>query len=679
MTTHSSLNFDIDRPNSYKDIPQKIAHVTETVSAIKHVPPAERTFDNTAGRLIKASKELEDLWGLLSHYQKVLNDESLRATHSDMQQKLTELDNTLTFDAELMKLYEELIQQPQLSDDQKLFLEYEIKDFQLCGLSCPADVQKRLKDIRLELSELSLTFQNNVMDSTYQWVSTLEPHELEGLPEAVQNYFKQIFEEYQESLTEKYGSLPEFPYAINLSHPCVQPILGHSPCRSLRERVFKALQAQCGPFDEVAARFNNTETVAKILCLRQESARLLGYASYQEMKLENRFARSPSDIEGLYEKAIALLKPAAESEYAEIVALAQSEDQINELEPWDVGYYTQLWRKHHLNMDPEELRSFFPLERVLHTMLEIFEGVFDLKITTNQQSAGWHPDVFSLEISENDQFLGTIYCDLFARSQKDQGAWMNDQQGAYLNDLGHWEPAVAYLCCNFRPGNPAELLFEEVLTLFHEFGHCLHHILSRRTVEPISGLSRVPWDIVELPSQLFEKWCYQPEWIEKMSTDPKTGQSLPEEKIQALIKAKTILSGLFYLRQIQLGYFDWHLHGPGDQQPVRFWHDVLQKISVTPRYADSQFPLSFGHIFGGGYSAGYYSYLWADLYVAQCFERFGQYDSMTEAGRDFRQFFLGLSAPWDLKEQLENNFLKEPQKIEPFIRSLGYDSLLKKD
>lgn len=672
---HNLLPFDLDRQAGYKELLSDTETVLSTLASIKAVPQEHCCFANTAAKLIAALKKLEELWGLLSHYQKVLNQESLRDTHAKAQQQLTELDNTLSFDAELMGLYEGLLKHPGLTADERLFLEYELKDFRLCGLQSPPEVQKRLKEIRLELSDLSLTFQNNVIDSTYQWISPLEEHELEGLPDTVKKYFGQIFHEYREQIIKKYGAEPAVPYAINLSHGCVQPVLSHSPCRSLRERVFRALHAQCGPFDEVAARFNNTETVGQILALRQEMAQLLGYKSYQELKLENRFARQPSDIENLYEKAIGLLKPAAEQEFAEIEALAVSEDKLPSLEPWDMGYYTQLWRKRHLNLDPEEVRPFFPLDRVLATMLEIFEGVFELKMTANYQNNGWHPDVFSLEISDSETLLGTIYCDLFARSNKDQGAWMDDQRSAETEGAS-WQPAIAYLCCNFRPGKPPELLFDEVLTLFHEFGHCLHHILSRRTIGPISGLSRVPWDIIELPSQLFEKWCYEPHWLKKMSTDPQTGKGLPEDKMQALIHAKTVLSGLFYLRQIQLGYFDWHLHGAENPQPILFWHDVLQKIGVTPRYADSQFPLSFGHIFGGGYSAGYYSYLWADLYVAQVFERFQEIGDMTKAGQLFRTHFMGLAAPWDLKKQLEEQFLQSPQRIAPFIRSLGYESLL---
>lgn len=674
--TDFSVRFDINRQDGYDKIPRLITEVLATLKAIKTIPEHERRFDNTAAVLIEKSASLFELWSLLSHYQKVLNDDDLREKHAAAQEQLTELDNTLSFDKELMALYDNLLQSTELTADQRLYLEYELKDFRLCGLDKPQEVQERLKQINLRLGALSLSFQNNVLDSTYQWLSVLEKDELSGLSHGALEYFKEIFQENQKALAARYPKLQQGGYAINLSQPCLQAILSQADSQILRERVFRAVSAQCSPFDEVASKFDNTAIVKEILSLRREMATLLGYNSYQEMKLETRFAKEPGDIESLYEQAITLLRPAAEKEFEQIQLLALETDGISKLEPWDVSYYTDKWRKHHMQLDPEELRAFFPLKRVLSTMLEIFEGVFTLSITVNNNSSKWHPDVFSLEISENGQLIGEIYCDLFARPQKDQGAWMDDYRSAYQRADGRLVPAVAFLCCNFRPGEPALLLFDEVLTLFHEFGHCLHHILSRRTIEPISGLSRVPWDIVELPSQLFEKWCYEPFWLSQMSTDPITGVGLDEHQKQALMKEQTVLSGLFYLRQVQLGFFDWHLHGSEEKKPVLFWHEVLEKIAVTPRYADSQFPLTFGHIFNGGYSAGYYSYLWADLYVAQVFERFKQYPSMTQAGQAFRQHFMGLAAPFDLKEQLEQHFLQSPQNIEPFMRSIGYEHLL---
>lgn len=672
-----NIDFHINREEGYKKIPLLIQETLTTLSNIKQLPFDERCFENTAGVLIKKSDELFDLWALLNHYQKVLNEDALRELHEKAQEQLTELDNLFSFDQELMALYEELLKTASLTEDEKLYLEYELKDFRLSGLDKPADVQERLKEIRLELSTLALSFQNNVLDATYHWISIIEEDELEGLNPAVLSYFHEIFKENQEALLSKYGILPKSEYAINLSQSCLQPIFSQARSRELRERVFRAAQAQCSHFDEVSARFDNTAVAEKIIKLRREMAILLGFKSYQELKLENRFASSPAEIESLYEKAIELLKPAATKEFKEIIELAEKQDGLIDLQPWDVSYYTDLWRKQHMNMDPEEIRKFFPVDRVLSVMLEIFQEVFGLSIRSNSNITGWHPDVFAIEIHEKGSLIGMIYCDLFARSQKDQGAWMDDYRSA--EKIGNdWLPAVAFLCCNFRPGTPALLLFDEVLTLYHEFGHCLHHILSRRPLGAVSGLGHVPWDIVELPSQLFEKWCYEPFWLQKMGTDPNTGKGLSEETINNLVKEQTILSGLFYLRQVQLGYFDWYLHGPHEKQPVLFWHEVVQKISVTPRYADSQFPLSFAHIFSGGYSAGYYSYLWADLYVAQVFERFKTYPSMSEAGMSFRKHFIGLAAPFDLKEQLEQNFLQSPQRIEPFITSIGYKSLLAK-
>lgn len=666
----STLDFPSpeSRSQSYQKIPALIEAVRQACCDIKMIPKKKRSFDNTIGALAQAQHALNDHWQVLDHLQKVLRMEELEDIEQVMTQKITELYSDLLFDKGLMELYEALLKNlPDLTEDQKSLIEQEIASFTREGINLPKEQQQRLRDISEKIAELCAKFDRHVQSSTDQWVRSLTEAEMASIPAHIHSSLAEVFNNNKELFPGKING-----YAITLAHEHIHCILSECSDASLRHDVFIARSQQCTPLDQVNSAFDNTAISQRIVELSKEKALILGYASMQHYQLEERFSNQPSQIDKLQSKVLPLLTQAASEEFELITQFAASKGH-GPLKPWDLSYFIKEYERENFDIDWESLRAFFPLEHVLSTMLDHFSQLYDVHFIIDKDTPSWHPDSFVLRVINGPDgvLLGPIYCDLFTRAKKDQGAWMSEVRPASFNN-GQWEEGAAFLCCNFRPGEPALLIMDDIETLFHETGHCLHHLLSRKSLRDLSGLGDVPMDIVELPSQLQERWCYEPHILQKMSNG-----LLPPQTQEKIIASQNNFKGLLYLRQARLGMFDWELYSAeGSSNFEESWEKTKNKVKFLNNFDGGLSLQTFQHIITSGYDAGYYSYLHADLYVAQVFEKFKQYPSIQEAGRAFRKAFLEKGADPFLKDSLEKEFLGSPQQIEPFITSIGYEKLI---
>jgi oligopeptidase A len=440
--------------------------------------------------------------------------------------------------------------------------------------------------------------------------------------------------------------------------------------RGLRERLYKAYAHRASRYDENGPAYDNAAVAVSILNLRREEAALLGYPEYAQYALSKRFAHTPESVSTFLKQLIIAIKPKAEKEFIKIKTLAIN-DGLTEIEPWDVAFYSEQLKKQELSIHDEEIREYFTLDRVLPLMLETFGDMYGFK-TRQEHFPSWHKDVISLSLLNNktQDPIGVLYIDLYARNGKRQGAWMSGA-GSKV-DYKSWKALpVAYIVCNFRKDDEGTLSFDDLQTLFHEFGHSLHHLLTQRTLPSIAGINQVPWDIVELPSQLSEQWCFEKSFLKKLSAHRDTKQPLSDDLINNLIKTRQFMASLFLLRQLEFASFDWGIHGKDHiNDVVGYWHEIRRDIAVTPSIATHAFPLSFSHIFDGGYAAGYYSYLWADAYVYQVYEKMKAYKTMHSAGTAFKEKFLTIGPSLSLQESL-HEFLGEEQSIKPFLKAYG--------
>lgn len=566
-----------------------------------------------------------------------------------------------------MNIHEDLLNHALLTDDEREFLENEIKTFKKFGIGSSQETQLRLKEISAQLSDLALKFDDNCMNSTEQWLKVLSEEQASQLPASIQRSLAENFEKSSKKTHELTKG-----YAVSLADGHYQDVMMYSPDRALRKALYDARVTQCGPQDQASSEYNNSAIMKEILQLRKEKAHLLGFRSYNHLQLSDRFAQDPKEIDALYEKILPKMLTYWKSEMSLLTDFAK-EDGVESLQPWDIAYYVEKYNSQKNQLDHEEFRQYFPLHNVQKVMLETFGELLQLSFKTiPQPENAWHPDVFALDVycSNSGEHLGVIYCDLFARNDKQQGAWMLGYQAAYQKE-GIWEKGVAFLCANFRKSETAGLTLYDMETLFHEFGHSLNHLLSRRTLRSVSGIEDVPMDIIELPSQLFECWCTKPEILDRISAG-----LLPADKRAALIASKKQFQALFCLRQILIGLFDWQAHAHEENDLQKIWESITQDLNLGV-FATSYNFNTLQHIFSANYDAGYYSYLFALLYVAQCDEKLQSFDSPVEGMTSFRKNFLELGGAADLKSRLEEQFLQSGQKIEPFFRSIGYELMPK--
>lgn len=581
------------------------------------------TWENFILPLTEVSDRLSRAWSPVSHLNSVKNSPALREAYQACLPLLSEYSTWVGQHKGLYNAYLALKNSPkfaQYSVAQKKAIENSLRDFDLSGIGLSEEKQKRYGEISARLSELNSQFSNNVLDATMGWEKVIEDEaELAGLPESALQAAKQS--------AENKGLKG---YRFTLEIPSYLPVMTYCENRALREKMYRAYATRASEQGPNAGKWDNSKVMEEILTLRVELAKLLGFGTYTDLSLATKMAENPQQVLDFLDNLATRAKPQGEKELQELKDFCEKEFGVTELAPWDIGFYSEKQKQHLYAINDEELRPYFPEERVISGLFELIKRIFNIRAVERFGVDTWHKDVrfFDL-IDEKDQVRGSFYLDLYAREHKRGGAWMDDCIGRKRKADGSIQTPVAYLTCNFNPpvgDKPALFTHDEVTTLFHEFGHGIHHMLTQIEVSDVAGINGVPWDAVELPSQFMENWCWEEEALAFISGHYETGEPLPKEKLTQLLKAKNFQAAMFILRQLEFGIFDFRLHHtfvPGKvNQILDTLKAVKSQVAVIKGVDWARTPHSFSHIFAGGYAAGYYSYLWAEVLSADAYSRF---------------------------------------------------------
>jgi len=630
------------------------------------------TWDNFVAVLDEANDHLGKMWSPISHMNAVVSNDQLRAAHDACLGLFSEYG---TFVGQHQGLYEAYLSIAEstafstLKGEQQQVITNALRDFKLAGIALSDEKKKRYGEIKQQLSQLQSHFSNNVMDATLAWSKLVKDEALlAGLPETAIAAAKQ-------AATEKDLD----GYLFTLDFPSYLAVMSYAQNRSLREEVYTAFATRASDQGPNANEFDNTEIIEQILALRHELAQLLDFNDYGEYSLATKMAEKPSQVIDFLTELADKSVLQAKQERDHVLAFAKEEDGLDTLQAWDLSYYAERLKQQRYNISDEELRPYFPEQKVVSGLFDVVHRLFGLTIKESKDVDVWHKDVRFFEIyNRQKEHIGSFYLDLYAREHKRGGAWMNDCRVRRRKVDGSLQLPVAYLTCNFtKPvGNQAALFtHNEVVTLFHEFGHGLHHMLTKIEAADVSGINGVPWDAVELPSQFLENWCWEPEALALISGHVDTDDTLPADLLAKMLEAKNYNSALQMVRQLEFSLFDFILHHQykvGEKGQVqRVLSEVRSKVAVIEPPAFNRFQHSFSHIFAGGYAAGYYSYKWAEVLSADAFSKFeekGVFDA--ETGRSFLTNILekgGSESPMTLFKA----FMGREPSIEALLRHSG--------
>ncbi|MDH4559624.1 oligopeptidase A [Pseudomonas sp. BN411] len=646
MTLSNPLLQDFDLPPYSAIRPEHVEPAVDQILADNRAAIAELlerqdgtpTWQGLVLALDELGERLGRAWSPVSHLNAVCNNAELRNAYEACLPKLSEYWTEMGQNRALFQAYEALAAGPEAAGfdvAQKTILDHALRDFRLSGIDLPADKQQRYGEIQMKLSELGSRFSNQLLDATQAW--TKEVHDeaaLAGLTDSAKAQMKQAAE------AKGLGG-----WLITLEFPSYYAVMTYADDRALREEVYTAYSTRASDQGPNAGQNDNGPVMAEILDLRQELARLLGFEHFSDLSLATKMAESTPQVLGFLRDLAKRSKPFAANDLDELKAFA-AERGVGDLHSWDVGYFSEKLREQRYSISQETLRAYFPVDKVLSGLFAIVQKLYGIEIRELSGFDTWHPDVRLFEISENGQHVGRFFFDLYARANKRGGAWMDGARDKRRNVGGELVSPVANLVCNFTPAvgdKPALLTHDEVTTLFHEFGHGLHHLLTRVEHAGASGINGVAWDAVELPSQFMENWCWEPEGLALISGHYQSAEPLPQDLLDKMLAAKNFQSGLMMVRQLEFSLFDFELHAAhGDGRSVL---DVLEairsEVAVMRPPAFNRFANSFAHIFAGGYAAGYYSYKWAEVLSADAFSRFEEEGVLNPAtGRAFREAIL---------------------------------------
>jgi oligopeptidase A len=597
------------------------------------------------GGLVEPLAEMHDAlarsWGPVSHLFGVTSTHDWRAAYSACLPKVTAFDLELSQSEPLHKAYERLgasVSFAKLPEARQKVVTDALRDFKLSGVSLPAGQKARFKDIALRLSALEATFEENLLDSVQSFGKHVtDEAALAGMTE-----------EGKGAARAKARAKDLEGFRLTLDFPSYDAVIRYADDRELRRELYEAYATRASDQGPFAGRFDNGPLIEEILALRHERAHLLGLRNYAEVSLETRMAESPDDVERFLLDLNARARPRALAEVEDLRVFARELDELSDFEAWDVAYYTEKLKERRLGFSEDELRPYFPLPQAVTGMFALVERLYGIQIERTDGIAAWHPDVTTYAVREaGGAPIGLFYLDPYAREDKRGGAWMDECVGRRRAHGGIQRP-VAYLTCNFAPplaGQPALLTHDEVRTLFHEFGHGLHHLLTRIDEAAVSGLRGVERDAIELPSQFMENWCYDAATLQGLARHWKTGEVLPDALQRKLHASRTFHAALATVRQIEFGLFDLRLHRDYDPakgaRVLEVIEGVRSEVSVLHPPTYNRMPSSFTHIFAGGYAAGYYGYKWAEVLSADAFSAFEETAFAPETGRRFRDTVLG--------------------------------------
>jgi oligopeptidase A len=629
------------------------------------------SWDNLIAPIEEAEDRLGKAWSPVSHMNSVVNSDELRDAYNACLPKLSEYSTEMGQNKDLYNAYHNIAESPEfahLDKAQQKIIHNALRDFHLSGIDLPADQQTRYKEISQELSRLASQYESNLLDATNGW-SKLITHEeeLNGLPDTAMNLARQTAQEANQD-----------GWLINLQFPSYLAVMTYADNRELRREHYTAFSTRASDQGPQAGQWDNSEVMEKILALRHEKALLLGFDNYADLSLHTKMAENPDQVIGFLEDLADKSWRQARKDLAELREFAKNHHGITQLEAWDIGYYSEKMRQHEYQLSQEEVKAYFPAPKVIAGLFQVVEKLYGLQISEVSDFDSWHPDVRFFEILDRDNTLrGRFYLDIYARPKKRGGAWMDDCRGRKKDASGLQIP-VAYLVCNFTPPtteHPSLLTHDEVLTLFHEFGHGLHHMMTQIDHLGVSGINGVEWDAVELPSQFMENWCWEKEALTLISGHFQSGEPLPEALFDKMLAAKNFQAGMLMVRQLEFSLFDFKLHleyvPEKGGRIYQILNQVREQVAVVPVPEFNRFAHSFAHIFAGGYAAGYYSYKWAEVLSSDAyslFEENGIFDRKT--GESFLHNILEQGGS-DNAMQLFKKFRGREPQIDALLRHNG--------
>lgn len=601
------------------------------------------TWKNFALKLEDHSEKLGRAWSQVSHMNAVVNSPELRDAYNEGLQKLTDFGSDLAQDERLYTKFKNIQSSTEftkLTPTQQKIINNEVRDFKLGGAELPANQKARFKTISEELSKLGSKFEENIMDNTNDFKHIVDNiEELAGLPP-----------DDIQAATEAAKAAKETGYLFTLHAPSLLPVLNYADNRSLRETLYRAYATRASEFSKLdesgRPKWDNTSLIKDILKLKKEEANMLGFANFAELSLATKMADTPAQVIAFLETLANRAKPFAKRDMEELVAYA-TKLGLESLQAWDVGYVSEKLRQDKYAFSDQEVKQYFPENKVLTGLFKVTETIFGVQVR-KADAPLWHDDAAFYEISDsNNQPIAYFYLDLYARNNKRGGAWM-DECITRRKKGTSFELPVAYLTCNFSApvgDKPALFTHDEVTTMFHEFGHGLHHMLTQVEEYGVSGIKGVEWDAVELPSQFMENFCWEWDVLRNMTAHVDTGEALPRELFDKMIAAKNFQAGMQTMRQIEFSLFDMRLHGDFDPEgkltPLDLIEQVRDEVAVVRPPKWNRFPNSFSHIFAGGYAAGYYSYKWAEVLSADAYSLFEELGVLSdEAGQRFKNEVL---------------------------------------
>ena len=634
------------------------------------VASGEASYAGLVEVLEESDDRLSKIWSPVGHMNSVISSDELREAHDACLPLLSEYSTWVGQHQGLFKLYEKLLNSDEFSTldtAQQKVVSNAVRDFSLSGVALEDAKKERYAQIKSRLSELSSSFSNNVMDATMAWSKLVtDEAELAGLPDSAKAAAKQAAQHKEQE-----------GWLFTLDIPSYLPVMMYADKRELREEMYTAFATKASDQGPNAGEFDNAAYIDEMLTLKQELASLLGFNHYADLSLATKMAQTPEQVIGFLKDLAAKSKPQAEKELQDVKDFAREQYGASDLQAWDYTYYGEKLKQQTFAISDEELRPYFPESKVVSGLFEVVSRLYGLTIKQNESADVYHKDVKFYEIYDKDNaHRGSFYLDLYAREKKRGGAWMDECRVRRIKASGELQLPVAYLTCNFNgpvDGKPALFTHNEVVTLFHEFGHGIHHMLTKISAGGVSGINGVAWDAVELPSQFLENWCWQPEALSFISGHYETGEALPQSMLDKMLAAKNYQSAMQMVRQLEFSMFDFVLHMQTDnsQSVQQVLDGVRKEVAVVMPPKFNKFQNSFGHIFAGGYAAGYYSYKWAEVLSSDAFERFEEEGIFNQStGKDFLNNILEMGGSKEPMELFVAFRGREP-KVDALLRHSG--------
>ncbi|MDK4650285.1 M3 family metallopeptidase [Kingella kingae] len=678
MSANILLNLDNEpryneiRVDDIKPAMQTVmSEAREQIAQIKTQP--ETTWLNTVETLTDITERVGRIWGVVAHLNSVVDTPELRAVYNKLMPEVTVFFTEIGQDIELYERFKAIKNSPEfakLDNAQQTKLAYDLRGFVLSGAELSPEKQAEFAKLQMESAQLSAQFSQNVLDATDDFALYFDDESsLQGLPDDALAMFQAAAQAENKS-----------GYKIGLQMPHYIAVMQYADNRELREQLYRAYCTRASELGR--AEWDNTPIINRTLEIALQEANLLGYENYAALSLVTKMAETPAQVLDFLRDLAKRAKPFAQQDLAEVREFAATNLGLPDIQSWDLSYASEKLREQKYAFSETEVKKYFPVSKVLAGLFTQIKRLYGVNLTEKSVPV-WHEDVRYFELEKGGVIIGGVYMDLFAREGKRGGAWMNDYRGRrrFLSGdkAGQIQMPIAYLVCNFTPpvgGKESRLTHDEIITLFHETGHGLHHLLTRVDELGVSGINGVEWDAVELPSQFMENFVWEFDVLREMSAHEDNGDTLPESLFNKMLAAKNFQRGLFLVRQMEFALFDMLIHSEKNSGSLKNWADVLQAVRTEvaviqpPEY--NRFANSFGHIFAGGYSAGYYSYAWAEVLSADAYAAFEESDDVKATGAKFWNEILAVGGSRSAAESFKAFRGREP-KIDALLRHSGFD------